>query len=180
MNEFKELTLGYDDTEIFNDLRVMIPNYSYELAYIDVGGGNWQSVVRWNDLVYISLADDSLNKYGRRTKIQKYHVMDASFQEAYCENNKQLYAEPKGKIDITLLGKHIAEGLAAKLSDLITIENTIAGLDSACIVNSITIEGTPGQPPRIKMSLGDTVALQTGNLFMIDTDLIDGDHIIGW
>jgi hypothetical protein len=180
LTEFKDLVFSYDDTEIFNDLRVQIPNYNYELSYIDVGNGNWQSVVKWRDLVYISLDSDSLNKYGRRTKLQKYHVMDESFQEAYCENNKQLYAEPKGKLEATLLGKHIAEGLGAKLSQPFNIIAAALGLDTVCMPNAITIEVMPRIPvPMITISFDDTVALQTGNLFVIDTDLIDGEHVIG-
>jgi len=177
-----DLELTLDDTEIFNDLRVMIPHYYYDLSYIDLGGGNYQSVVTWRDLIYQSLDGPSVNKYGRRTKTQKFHVMDASFQEAYCENNKQKYAEPLQKAKAKIIGSDefkIIQCLNTRLSEQYVLDNPVMELNDTFRVDSIILEIRPNQAPVLSLGLGEVQALELENLFIIDTDLIDGGHVIG-
>ncbi len=170
-----DLIITLDDTEIRNDLRVMIPHYSYDLSYVGEA-----VTVNYRDLVYTSLDGDSINKYGRRSKVNKYQVMDETFQEAWCENQKQKYAEPYYWAEATIPGSdaNMLKCLATKVSSVVSLLNMVSGINNEYMVDSYMLEARQGYLA-VKLGLREMDTEQQLTLFVIDADLIDGDHVIG-
>jgi hypothetical protein len=121
--DLANLELTLDDREIFNDLRVMIPRYGH--YWKQVGE---TTVITWYDLNYQSLDSESVDRYGRRTKLQKFHVMDASFAEACTENSKQKFHDPLQQAKARVIGKDAARiltCLTSKISDSVHLETPL-------------------------------------------------------
>jgi len=180
-SELQDLTINLDDTEIKNDLRVLIPNYSYSGPWKEFGSIWYAPVLTYHDLVKASLDSESIRKYGRRSKINKYQVMDASFEEAWVENQKQKHAEPYYSLGATIPGidANVEKCLNTKISDVLTVTNAVSGIDNEYMVESYELEIRPGYL-QCKLGLKEMDTDQQLDLFRIDTDSIDGDHIIGW
>jgi hypothetical protein len=176
LDELNNLEVSLDDAEILNDLRVVIPHYFYNIEY-----DGETPIVTYIDLVGQSVGWESIRKYGRRTKIQKYQVMNAEFEEAYCENNKQKYAEPLQKATAKIIGstdEKIAQCFGFELSQQHTLVNSDMELNDTFRVDNIVLEIRDGNPV-VTLGLGECGALELINLFVIDTDLIDGENVIG-
>jgi hypothetical protein len=105
--------------------------------------------------------------------------MDKSFEEAWCEAQKQKYAEPYYSLEATLSPAEIVKMLSTKLSDILTVTETISGINNEYMVTNWTLEARPGLS-RVTLGLKEMDTDQQLNLFYIDTDEIDGDHILGW
>ena len=173
--ELHDLKINLDDTEIRNDLRVLIPHYDYVITYV----GFDVDTVTYNDLVLTSIDSDSIKKYGRRSRINRYQIMDTTFQEAWAENQKQLYAEPYYSLQATLSPEQIVKMLTTKVSDILTITETTSGVNNEYIVTNWVLEARPGFTT-CTLGLKELDTDQQVSLFWIDTDSIDGDHILGW
>lgn len=193
MTDLKNLELTLDDSEIFNDLRVMVPRYGYNIltpgAYNQLPGGYTYAWVwggdsidlQYFDLVYRSLQSDSAAMYGRRTKVYKYHAMDASFAEGWAEACKQKFAGPRSKAKAVVIGaddERIVKCLSAKISDLENLTLAEAELDGDFYVDRIILDI---RPSHISMGLEMREAdpLQNLALFIVDTDVLDGAKVLG-
>lgn len=175
--ELTDLKINLDDTEILNDLRVMVPRYSYDLTWEETGGVYHVTNVNYHDLIHTEIESDSIHKYGRRSKVNKYQVMDDSFKEAWAENQKQRSHEPLYDCDAVMVGQNAINYLGTKVSDNVTLADSITGINNSYWVDSYVIEARPGRLT-LKLGLKENTATQQLSLFVIDTDLIDGEHII--
>jgi hypothetical protein len=173
--ELQNLKINIDDSEIRNDLRILIPHYDYELNYV----GLLVDSVTYNDLVLTTVDSDSISKYGRRTKINKHQVMDKSFQDAWSGMQKQEYAEPFYSLQATLSPEQITKMLTTKISDVLTVTETTSGVNNEYIVTNWVLEARPGITT-CTLGLKELDTDQQIDLFWIDTDSIDGDHLLGW
>jgi hypothetical protein len=162
--ELVDLKIQLDDTQILNDLRVMIPNYSYDLVYAESGGVYYVSDVNYQNLLYTSIEQGSINKYGRRSKINKYQVMDEVFQEAWCEAQKQKYAEPVQKLSVKMVGSddaNIIKALTLKVAQQVDYLYEPAGLSAWAEISSIVLEVNTDGMLRLELNLTDNVAIET-------------------
>jgi hypothetical protein len=175
LTEFKNLSYAIDDTEIYNDLRVQVPNYSYVITWVGL-----EATVTYSHLVITSLSGSSINKYGRRSKVNKFQVINDAFKETWVENTKQEKAEPYADVEIVLSGTddNIVYCLSINISDVLTLVNATTGINADYIVCGKELEMRLGFLEAI-LKLKAMTALQQTALFIIDTDLIDGDHVIG-
>jgi hypothetical protein len=174
-SEIQDLTYTLDDAEIRNDLRVMVPNYRYVITWVGMA-----ATVTYYNLVLTSLSSSSIDKYGRRTKVNKFQVINDEFVEAWCENSKQEYAEPYAEAEVVLPGvdSNIVKCLSTKISDVFTLTNSTSGIDDKYKVSGYVLDVRPGYL-KTTLKLNGLTALQQLSLFIVDTDLIDGDHVIG-
>lgn len=174
--ELHDLKINLDDTEIRNDLRVLIPHYDYVITYV----GEDVDTITYNDLILASIDSDSIQKYGRRSRINRYQIMDQTFQEAWAENQKQRYAEPFYNLEAVIPGTddNIAKCLNTKISDQLTVTETTSGINNEYMVDSYTLEVRPNFLS-VKLGLRELNAIQQLDYFNIDVDLIDGEAVIG-
>jgi len=174
--DISDLEVSLADTEIFNDARALIPRYEYAF---DLSEEPYVAIPV--DLVYRMADQDSINKYGRRTRIQKYHVMEQAFAEAYCAGTLDRYHEPMHKLRSRLIGKaeNLLKILSFKVSDQVTFLHAPCGLNDTFILDSLAFEVDTSRVPILEVMLTEARPLELLDVFHIDADLIDGEHVIG-
>lgn len=174
---FIELKTELDIAEVWNEVRVLIPSYSYSYKLVD---GVWIRMA--DDYTQRYTDGDSINKYGRRTKTFNKHVMDSSFGESYCTGEIEKGKTPANKLELRMVGKDDANtvlALATKISDQISYVNAISGLSGTGLVDSVVLDIDLDFIPRMVIGMTEVTAAWLLDWFIIDTDLIDGAHVIG-
>jgi len=176
-NNFIDLDYEVRENDIWNDIRVMVPRYDSEYILVD---GVWYRLPI--DLVKRSTDGESINKYGRRTKTQKTHVINELFSEAYCEGEVLKRKEPYPKVRVKMIGKDAAEILnilSTGLSQRVNYMNLTSGLNSTGVIDSVQLDIDVDRIPRLTMMIDQLRPLDLLSWFIIDTDVIEGDHVIG-
>jgi hypothetical protein len=176
-SNFLDLKYNLDTNDIWNDVRVMLPSYEYTLELV---GATWYKYPV--NLQSRSIDGQSINKYGRRTKTQNKHVIDSYFAEAYCDGEVLRYKEPMHRLEVKLVGQDAANiilALNTKISDQLSYINSTSGLNDTGIVDNLTLDIDLDMVPRLTLNLTEATALELLNVFHVDVDLIDGDHVIG-
>jgi|GEM_PF-6618378 len=173
-----DLVLSVDDTEIWNDVRVMVPSYTYTLELLDDGWHKYPV-----DVVQRNVDSASINKYGRRTKTQKWQVIEQYFAEAYCSGQVLKYKEPMDRAKIKMVGANdanILTGLTARLGQTMTCQVAALDMNHIGYVDHFTLDVDADNIMRIGMNIEELRPLEALYLFHVGIDTVDNAaHVIG-
>ncbi len=176
-DNFINLKYDLDDSEIFNDVRVLLPSYSYTL---ELTGGIWYKIPI--DLAQRATNGESINKYGRRCKTQRTHVIGELFAEAYCKGEVEKYHEPMEKLDISIIGDNdtdILTALTIKMSDEVGYINAESHLSNTGLLDRIVLDIQLDQVPRLTLDVTEVRPLDLLGWFIVDVDMIESAKVIG-
>ena len=177
-SNFVDLKTELNEKDVWNDVRVLLPSYDYTLELV---GGTWYKYPI--TLEARAVSGESINKYGRRTKTLNKHIPYKPYAETYCAGEVDQRKEPLTNIELKMIGvdaTNIVTILSTAVNDEISCVLATAGLNSTGIVDSLTLDIDLDQIPRLTMRITDYTTYQSTDLFWIDTDSIDGDHVLGW
>ena len=68
--------------------------------------------------------------------------------------------------------------LAREPGDLVTITETVTGLNTTYFINGVSYEVIGGKQLRATWVLAPD--LETGTVFILDTSTLNGAHVLGW
>lgn len=175
---FVDLKTTLDTNDIWNDIRVMLPSYDYTLELI---GGTWYKL----PINLQARATDGASqlKYGRRTKTLNKQGINSYYAESYCAGELLQRKEPLNKTYMKLLGvndANIITALTTKIATEVSYIYATAGLNATAIVDNLTLDIDLDGILRLTINTTDLTSYQSTDLFWIDTDSIDGDHLLGW
>lgn len=176
-SELADLKVELNTAEIVNDVQVLLPSYTYTLELKDDGWHKYPV-----DLVARATDGQSINKYGRRSKIQNKHVIEAAFADAYCAGEIEKYKEPTGLVSANLIGHNdanIIRALTARAGQGVIYQDEVAGLDNTGRIDSVTFDVELGGIPRLALEISQVRALDLLDWFVIGTDVLNGSHVIG-
>jgi hypothetical protein len=177
-NNMVDIKYQLDVQNISNDVRFVFPHYAYRLDYTDPGNPVLMPV----DGQIVSVDQDSIEKYGRRTNIIKFCMAGESYWADGCAHTLRRYKEPIPTANITITGSdatNVVDCLSAGISDQNTIILTDMGLNDTFWVDGYTLKVREDMVPTITMNLIEVRDYELLNLFIIDTDLIDSEAVIG-
>jgi len=164
-------------SDIWNDVRVMLPSYDYTLELKDDGWHKYPV-----DLVARSTDGASINKYGRRTKTQSKHVIEQAFAEAYCEGEVAKCKEPVAKVELQLMGSNdanIIATLTTRVARQINYQYTPAGLNDTGSIDNLVLDVDLDGIPRLTLNITQSSEMELTGLFEVDIDAVDGTDVIG-
>ena len=177
-SNFVDLKTELNESDIWNDIRVMLPSYGYTLELV---GDIWYKYPV--NLQARATSGESQLKYGRRTKTLNKHVPANYYAQSYCEGELAQRKEPICKTYIKLLGidaTNIVTALTARVATEISYFYVTAGLNATALIDNLTLDIDLDGIPRLTLNLTDKTAYQLADVFWVDTDSIDGDHVLGW
>ena len=177
LTKFSGLTYEVNDTNIYNDCRVMVPHY--DVNYIWNGS---EYLAQWLDLVYVSQDGASSNLYGRRTLLQKYHTIAELWSEGFCNFNLARYKDPWPVPTVTVPGlddETIQQCLETKISDLINILEPLSGINESFWVDGFDLTLDRTQMPIMALKFTQARPFELSHIFILDTDLLDGESVLG-
>jgi hypothetical protein len=174
---FIDLKVELDISEVWNEVRVLLPSYSWTYELI---GGVWVKIADDYSRRYTDGA--SMNKYGRRTKTFNKHVMDSGFGEEYCYAEVERLKEPCNKIEANLVGQddaNIALILGMDLSQQVSYVNLTSGLNDTGLIDNLVLDIDLDKIPRLAVNLTEVKSLDLLDWFIVDHSTVDGPDVIG-
>lgn len=174
-----DLKIDLSINDVWNDIRILLPSYSYTL---ELQGATW---VRIPDDYSQRYADgDSINKYGRRTKILNKHVIDKSFGEEYCYQEAKRRKDPSNRINAKIMGKDDTDTamcllLATKMSAQVSYIHAASGLNDTGFIEKLELDISLDRIPRLNMTISEVKEWDLLDWFVIGTDTVDGVNVIG-
>jgi len=173
---FADLKIDLDIAQVWNDIRVLLPSYSYTL---ELQGSTWIKIPDDYSQRYVEGA--SVNKYGRRTRTLNKHVIDRSFGEEYCHSEADKSCEPLNRLDIKLVGKDpeniaICLLLAASLSSQVSYMHEAIGLDNTGMIEKVDLDIDLDRIPRLNMTMSE-IQPQISDWLIVDSGHVDGEII---
>lgn len=175
LTEFCDLVANLNTEEIWNDIRVMLPSYSYTLSLV---GEQWYKYPI--DIVARAVDSESIRNYGRRTKTLNKHVINKSYAEYYCESEVAKYKQPYQGLDAKIIGETdslIVKALTMKLSD--SIEYDYSPFTGTAKVDKLVLDIDLDRLPRLAIGMTDASAIDLLDWFIVGDSEIDGDCVIG-
>lgn len=168
-SELADLKTELDTSDIWNDVRVMLPSYETTLELLEDGWHRYPV-----DLVARATDGPSISKYGRRTKTQSKHVIEQYFAEAYCEGEVAKYRKPVSKVQLKVVGStaaNIITALTARLAGGVAYQyeqvNAIGAIDA--VVFDVDLDGIP----KLDLNVHELSAQDLLDCFNIDVDTVD-------
>lgn len=138
--------------------------------------------VKWHTLQVRATNDESIRKYGRRTMNLVWPTGASETQmQAVVDRHLEKYREPAARLVCTLKGDTSARKAiiyGAEVSQDVQVVSANLGLNDVYFIDSIDIhEGLDGIPVGT-LGLTDKYTTETLALFILDSSLLDGDHVL--
>lgn len=157
-SDMVDLKTELNTNDIYNDIRVLVP--SYEFTLVETAPEVWY---RYPIAINVREIDSlSINRYGRRTKIQNKHVIGSMFAEEYCANELAKLKEPVQKIKANMIGStpaNIVKTLTLKVSQQVDYLYAPAGLSAWASIDNLTLDIDTDGLPRLALNLTDNEAI---------------------
>ena len=176
-SEMTDLKTELDIADVWNEARVMLPSYETTLELKEDGWHRYPL-----DITARAMDGQSISRYGRRTRTQSKHVIEQYFAEAYCAGEVEKYKEPVPLVEIKMVGSNavnIILALSPRVAGQVTYQYSPLGLNAIGAVDQAVLDVDLDGIPRLELKLHQLSAQDLLDWFIIDTDLIDGDHVIG-
>jgi hypothetical protein len=156
--EMTDLKTEINTNDVYNDIRVMVPSYSYTL--VETAPDVWY---RYPIDINVREVDSlSINRYGRRTKMQSKQVIGSMFAETYCAGELVKWKEPIQRIAVSMIGSNSAntiKALTLKVSQQVDYLYAPAGLSAWASVDNLTLDIDMDGIPRLSLNLTDNEAI---------------------
>lgn len=177
--EMTDLKTEINTNDIYNDIRVMVPSYDYTL--VETAPDVWY---RYPIDINVREVDSlSINRYGRRTKMQSKQVIGSMFAETYCAGELAKWKEPIQRISTSLIGSNsanIIKALTLKVAQQVDYLYAPVGLSAYASVDNLTLDIDMDGIPRLSLNLTDNEAtspvdppIPVTNWFNVDVDRVD-------
>lgn len=157
ITEMVDLKTEIKTDDIYNDIRVLVPSYEYTL--VETAPEVWY---RYPIAINVREVDSlSINKYGRRTKIQNKHVIGSMFAETYCAGELAKLKEPIQRVNVKMIGNtsaNIVKTLTLKVAQQVDYLYAPAGLSAWASVDNLTLDIDLDGIPRLTLNLTDNEA----------------------
>jgi len=176
-SEMTDLKTELDIADVWNEARVMLPSYETTLELLEDGWHRYPV-----DIVARATDGPSINKYGRRTRTQSKHVIEQTYAEPYCTGEVAKYKEPVPLVEIKMIGSNAANiilAISPRVAGQVAYQYAPWGLNAIGAVDQAVLDVDLDGIPRLELKLHQLSALDLLNWFIIDTDVIDGDNVIG-
>ena len=156
--EMTDLKTEVNTNDIYNDIRVMVPSYSYTL--VETAPDVWY---RYPVSINVREIDSlSINRYGRRTKMQSKQVIGSLFAETYCAGELVKRKEPIQRISVSMIGSNsgnIIKALTLKVAQQIDYLYTPAGLSAWATIDNLVLDIDLDMVPRLSLNMTDNEAI---------------------
>lgn len=156
-SEMTDLKTEIKTNDIYNDIRVLVPSYEYTL--VETAPDVWY---RYPVAINVREVDSlSINRYGRRSKIQNKHVIGSMYAEEYCANELAKWKEPIQKVNVNMIGSTSAntvKALSLKVAQQVDYLYAPAGLSAWASVDNLTLDIDLDGIPRLALNLTDNEA----------------------
>jgi len=177
--ELLDLKVDLDIADVLNDVRVLLPSYSYTLVLV---GAIWYKIPIDVSQCYTDGA--SINNYGRRTKIYNRHVIDSSFSEEFCHVKTDASKDPCNRVDMNMAGQTDAEmalilDLATKPNAQVSYLHAATGLNDTGVIESLDLDIDLDLIPRLKTTVREVKALDLLDWFTVGVSLVGGPDVVG-
>lgn len=179
LTNYTDLKYQIDDKEVFNDIRVIMFHYAWDADLTTVPPYTFYPI----DLQYVASDTDSINRYGRRTKLLKQAVPNINYGQPCCESNLDKFKEPMAITKTSFIGDNdtiTAQCLGFDISEQYTLVDTTMGLNDTFWVDRMSLEvNFITRVPKLTLNLTEARALELLELFKVDAGHIDGPEVIG-
>ena len=170
------LVFELNDKSIYNDIRVYVPNYRLTVTVEN-------PVPHWEDLIFTGQDTESQNKYGRRSEVQEYHVIDWDWAEGFCAAELLRYKDVYPVPQVTVPGldeTSIEQCLTFKISDQIAVIEPVSGLNGTFWIDGFTLAFDIGtRQPVMNLNLTGVREYELKHIFRLDYSVLDGDDVLG-
>jgi len=126
----------------------------------------------------------SIGKYGRRVMNLTWPLGQTQEQmQSLVNSYLERYKEPAVMATMRIQGTTdalVVQILTRKISELITVENTLLNLSEDFYINSVDISHDAEGLLEAVWRLEQVRGMELASLFTLDTSLLDGPDVLGW